>query len=187
MNRHLDVNEYVCEICNKKLANEASLKSHLSVHTGDKYYKCDHCDKSFINKTLLTRHSRFHGNAIPVHKCEICNREVATKYHLRIHYETVHGEMFACKICKKSCESREELKEHYKKSHKPYTCEVCSKSFILERYLKMHQKIHMNVSTQFYLCPYCNRKFSKRSIASHVFKGHREHFEAWRDENTDLI
>lgn len=187
MKKHLDNNEYICHLCDKKLANELSLQTHLSVHSGDKNYKCDKCPKCFINKTLLTRHSRFHGKEIPVYKCEICSRELATRFHLKTHYETVHGDLFACRICKESCESKDQLKEHYKNCHEPFVCLVCSKSFILERYLKMHSKLHIGTSTQFYYCPYCNRKFSKRSIANHVFKSHREHFDAWRDENMDLI
>lgn len=81
MMKHLDTQEYICGLCDKRLANESSLQVHLSVHSGDKSYKCDKCDKCFINKILLTRHSRFHGNEIPIFKCEICNREVASKVY----------------------------------------------------------------------------------------------------------
>lgn len=188
MNRHLDSNEYICSICNKQLATETALQNHLTVHTGEKPFKCDKCEKSFINKTLLTRHSRFHGKNIPVYKCEICDREVATKYHLKAHLLSVHCDEAICQICKSQFSNKEELKDHYKDAHKPFICKTCGKTFTLQRYLKMHEKIHNElITTEFFKCDFCIKKFSKRSIASHVYKSHPEEFNEWRDNHMDLI
>lgn len=187
MKKHLDVNEYICKICDKHLSTEAALANHLTIHSGDKPYKCQKCDKSFINKALLIRHSRFHGEEIPKFICRECNREVASKYHLKIHQITVHADNFVCHLCKQRYSTKNELKHHYALNHEPYSCETCGKNFIQLRYLKMHEKIHTEVFVTFYDCNFCARKFSKRAIASHVYKKHKDDFEKWRDKNLDLI
>lgn len=187
MSKHMDTNEYLCSLCDKQLATEAALLNHLTVHSGDKPYKCDKCDKSFINKSLLTRHSRFHGNEIPVYKCGICNREVASKYHLKTHQMTMHRDEVICQVCKESFASKEQLKLHYKNEHEPHVCRECGKKFSLLRYLKMHEKLHNEVTTPLLKCDFCNKCFSRRSIANHVFKNHPSSFDEWRDNNLDLI
>ncbi|KAG5675918.1 hypothetical protein PVAND_005777 [Polypedilum vanderplanki] len=186
MSKHLDPNEYVCKLCDKKLACEKALLTHLTVHSGNKPFQCDHCDKSFINKTLLIRHSRFHGIDVPTYRCEVCDREVASKYHLKTHM-LMHKEEVICQICKKEFSSRDKLKEHYQADHEPYRCSFCTKSFVLPRYLKMHEKLHKGNSTRQYACEFCSREFSKRSLANHVYKNHQENFNEWRDKNMDFI
>jgi KRAB domain-containing zinc finger protein len=188
MNKHLNTTRYICKLCNKELSNETALQTHLTIHTNSRPFKCDQCDKSFINKYLLSRHSRFHGNEdLPKYKCELCNREIASKYHLKTHLMTVHQNSAQCQICKEHFASREALKDHYQADHPSYRCDVCGKSFVVLRYLKMHQKLHRASTTEFIKCEFCAKKFSKRSIANHVHKTHNENFNDWRDQNLELI
>lgn len=114
----------------------------MKTSPSDKPYKCtfEDCGMSFINKQLLTRHSRFHGVEIPVYTCKMCNKEVASKYHLKSHMKT-HNDQVECQLCKSIFETRDELKDHYQAKHVPYPCSQCDKMFTLPRYLKMHEKV----------------------------------------------
>lgn len=187
MSRHIDTKEYVCKLCEKKLASEKALITHLTTHSGNRPFACNYCSKSFINRTLLMRHSRFHGVQVPQYKCPICNKEMASKYHLKTHLLQLHGKYQICQICKENLPSREKLKEHYEKNHEPYRCEFCSKTFVLPRYLKMHEKLHKGSTTRQYNCTFCSKQFSKRALANHVFSAHPENFNEWRDKNLEFI
>lgn len=69
-----------------------------------------------------------------------------------------------CMICDKIFPSQSEL-EHHMKQHqvadgkKPFTCEICSKSFIQSNNLATHMRIHNNEKN--YECSYCGKKFSQ--------------------------
>lgn len=186
MSRHLNPKEYVCKLCDKKLACEKALITHLTTHSGNRPFSCNYCDKSFINKTLLIRHSRFHGVQVQHFKCSVCDKEMASKYHLKTHM-LLHSELQICKICKETFSTREKLKEHYQSTHEPYRCSMCSKTFVLARYLKMHEKLHTGETTKHYNCIYCHKQFSKRALANHVFSLHHEFFNEWKDKNMEFI
>lgn len=187
MSRHLNSKEYVCKLCDKKLACERALITHLTTHSGNRPHICSFCGKSFINKTLLTRHSRFHGIKVPQYKCTECDKEMASKYHLKTHMLQVHGDVQICQICKENFPTREKLKEHYQNNHEPYRCNFCTKTFVLPRYLKMHEKLHKGEPTRQYSCSFCLKQFSKRALANHVFSSHNENFNEWRDKNMEFI
>lgn len=99
----------------------------------------------------------------------------------------MHKEEAQCQICKQHFVNRDLLKEHYKNKHDPYNCNYCNKSFTLLRYLKMHEKLHKNESIAKLVCCYCQKSFSHRALANHIFKYHHENFNEWRDKNLDLI
>lgn len=211
MGRHLaPEKDWVCGFCNKKLSDEAGLNIHrecalqfdpesifpelyflVTTHTGDRPFKCPYegCGQSFISKLLLVRHSRFHGAEIPVYTCQICNKEVASKYHLKSHMK-IHSDIVECQLCKMEFETRDALKEHYQESHQPYHCAYCDKTFTLPRYLKMHEKLH-NPIEKVFKCEFClgnKTGFTKFTLlTNHVFKVHTENFDEWKQTNQEIF
>lgn len=192
MTRHLEPSkEYICSFCDKKLSDEIGLNIHVTTHTGDKPFKCpyENCEQSFINKQLLVRHSRFHGVEIPVYTCSICNKEVASKYHLKTHMK-LHSDTVECQLCKMVFGTKDNLKEHYQTSHKPYRCAYCDKTFILPRYQKMHEKLHTPSEPKPHRCEFCiaPKSFGKVALLlNHIYKVHNEYFEDWKESHPEIF
>jgi uncharacterized Zn-finger protein len=89
-------------------------------------------------------------------------------------------------LCKLEFATRELLKNHLDLSHEPSVCTVCSKTFTLPRYLKMHEKLHFEDSTARVQCPVCSKLLGMKNIKSHVFRHHPEQFETWHQANPKL-
>ncbi|XP_041373338.1 zinc finger protein 729-like [Gigantopelta aegis] len=59
---HSDKKPYICGVCSKSFAFNATLKTHMMVHTGHRPYQCETCSKSFTLKGNLKRHIFLHCN-----------------------------------------------------------------------------------------------------------------------------
>lgn len=52
--------QFVCHICNTRLANKYSLATHIKgSHIDAKLYRCDQCDHSFKWYMQLYRHKKY--------------------------------------------------------------------------------------------------------------------------------
>lgn len=80
-----------------------------------------------------------------MHKCEHCEKLLATKERYRRHIRTHTGDRpFKCSVCGKSFAENGNLNAHMKihTNDKPHKCSYCNKSFIHNRTLKKHIQIH---------------------------------------------
>lgn len=190
-NRHIEIHsgiDWICNICNRKLATERALKIHLTTHTGNKNYKCKICLETFINKVVLERHMRFHGTfTTKLYRCEYCFKELSSETSLKSHVQRVHKTSAQCELCKEMFESREDLKVHINSFHEPSICQYCNKSFALPRYLKMHEKLHNDDSSSKIQCEFCSKMFYSKYLKPHVYRAHQENFSNWQKANQNIV
>lgn len=75
-----------CVICNKVLANKASLVKHTLIHSSDTDKKiiCHRCGKVFFFHTSFKGHMKAHDD-IRTSKCSICNMQFRSISHLNRH------------------------------------------------------------------------------------------------------
>lgn len=107
---------YNCTMCSKVFNQQAHLRAHERVHTGERPYACDLCESRFTQATHLRSHRRIHTGEKP-HSCPKCDKRFSRAYHVTLHLATHTGE---------------------KRMH----CDVCGKSFRQTAHLRRHERIH---------------------------------------------
>lgn len=107
--------------------------------------------------------------------CTVCNKLFRTNYNVRVHME-VHAERkkFVCEVenCGKSFKSKIGLQEHsglHNADIYKFTCEVCSKKFVLRTYFVAHMRVHStNPNAKTFCCSLCPKTFNyKQNLIDH--------------------
>ncbi|CRK88009.1 CLUMA_CG001795, isoform A [Clunio marinus] len=106
--------------------------------------------------------------------CTVCNKLFRTNYKLRMHMET-HSEnnaKYVCEVqsCCRSFKSKIGLQEHSAVHTGIYnfTCEVCSKKFVIRSYFKAHQRVHFKEKQKSFPCSHCPKILnSKQNLIDH--------------------
>uniref|UniRef100_A0A336LZN6 CSON008615 protein n=1 Tax=Culicoides sonorensis TaxID=179676 RepID=A0A336LZN6_CULSO len=104
---------YDCKVCNKRYHSAGSLKTHMTIHTGELNHICPFCGKTFRTAGQVKIHSRKHTKDQP-YQCETCTKRFAYRESLIVHLSIHTGiKRFMCGCGKKfSCISN--LKAHRK-------------------------------------------------------------------------
>ncbi|XP_067674559.1 zinc finger protein 595-like [Haliotis asinina] len=167
---------YACMVCKEGLKDADDLENHLrscpSQHKENnelvleervdkneqlKIFLCVKCEKGFTSCEKLLAHMRRHGEPSWLNKsgscrstCHICNKTVN---HLQKHLVTHMGlKPFSCEVCGKSFPERYILTKHMK-SHstvRHYECKLCNSAFKRGDNLKRHLKVTHNVDPEKY-------------------------------------
>ncbi|XP_065371513.1 zinc finger and SCAN domain containing protein 4D [Calliphora vicina] len=116
-----------------------------------KIFKCDDCPMVFSTKSSLERHLRTH-------------RKVEKT-----------GVTFQCPECRivVSCSSALRRHMYVHCDEKPFSCNVCEKSFVQKEILKRHMQTHTGIKP--HQCPHCERSFAQRvNLTHHINRIHLE-------------
>ena len=138
--RHIKIHEgpqFACNICDKKLAEQSTLRKHIVAMHGRKLISCISCDSQFENIEQLKAHKLAHV------VCQICIKTFSRLGNLNQHLKTHSGKKnFQCNLCYQSFSRAYVLKNHaiIHSEIKPFKCEDCDKSFKRKEDLKEHQK-----------------------------------------------
>jgi len=90
--------------------------------------------------------------------------------------------MFSCANCPFECSNKKTVAEHEEGHKENVLCEICSKSFLTEKSLKAHKRIHTDRKPL--ICTYCSKGFVEMStLNQHEREQHEE--EATKHPCTD--
>ena len=64
--KHLNLDMFVCLLCDKRLSSKQNLNEHMNTHTGRNPYLCpyDDCGERFKHASQLSIHKKLHRNML---------------------------------------------------------------------------------------------------------------------------
>ncbi|XP_024124930.1 zinc finger and BTB domain-containing protein 40 isoform X2 [Oryzias melastigma] len=130
--KHSEGKMYVCQYCKAVFAQSIELTRHVRTHTGDRPYVCRECGRGYSQASGLTVHLHtFHNMAEP-HDCQKCCLSFPSLEEHQQHLQEFHPKDFhKCTMCDKMFSSPALLEKH-RATHvgsKPFSCELCNKSY----------------------------------------------------------
>ena len=129
-----ETRQFKCNECPRSFNWKTNLVRHMSDHENDRFFPCENCDKSFSDPSNLQRHIRTQHVGARSHACPECGKTFATSSGLKQH-------------------------THIHSSIKPFTCEVCLKSYTQFSNLCRHKRMHVDCRTQL-KCSTCGQMFA---------------------------
>ncbi|KAK3609369.1 hypothetical protein CHS0354_036608 [Potamilus streckersoni] len=159
---HSGLIPYKCGICGKKFADNGTLRRHVKSHKTPFLYECDICDKGFQHSFALKLHMKMHktedastarysnagrGTLVSdssaeksIYECEVCGKRLRRGDELKVHLQSHQSR--TCKICLKEFSNLSyHMRQH--SEDKPYSCNICDKSFGFSGALTSHVKSHL--------------------------------------------
>ncbi|KAI5637226.1 hypothetical protein NE865_10123 [Phthorimaea operculella] len=173
-----------CEICNKTMKDNSSLKRHMIYHEKKNVY-CDICDKWYKN-CQFQRHLKISPNHNKKEdldasslECSVCKKTFTCEMYLRRHMRYMHDQKNVhCSTCDKWFRPKS-YKEHLKTSsnhakgdEKRFTCDQCNMKFLRKSKMLLHiTSKHLKLNL--FKCVSCPREYgSKSALTRHVQRAH---------------
>jgi KRAB domain-containing zinc finger protein len=157
-----------CDLCpntypTKRKVQEHLLATHFKRLSSAKLFSCQMCKKKFKTKSNFRKHREVHRTTKDF-ECKTCGKLFRFRNNLRIHEQCVHGEnlsfFFDSKMCSTFSFNLDEDNN--------FTCSQCPKSFKAKRYLRDHERRHLNAETE--ICPICSKQIKKKNFKQHLSK-----------------
>lgn len=164
---------YNCEICEKQCQTSGNLRNHFLVAHGERNgdnairtnFECDSCGQVFTSTIGLKEHKKYQHNSgtIAKLKCNECLKMFVKQQTLKTHIAGVHGNNkrpFSCDVCQKSFKTNSTLFSH-RKTHqtKSFHCKNCTQSFVELANLKRHERT-THLSPETFECDQCHKQYT---------------------------
>ena len=154
-------NNYVCNICGKRLKRQNNLNRHLRLHSGTKNYGCGVCDATYCTASALRNHKlNRHMEVEETALCTFCGKGFTNKAKRELHITLHTGEKrYKCPQCKKRFRSRSAYQNHmrYHKGRKEFVCTYCGKAFMQRAHRQQHTATHTGERN--HVCTVCQKAF----------------------------
>lgn len=160
-----EVGSFQCSICGKENWNASALKSHLRSHTSFKKYSCAECGKAFRLATQLATHERVHlarkprnqsfRNTDMGHPTHEIENDQQREFTEKLNNVGVSVENSPCDD--KINDYNIQFETCNDAINRPFSCDLCDKSYIHHRSLINHRKTHQ---LGVFECTVCFKSFS---------------------------
>lgn len=132
----------------------------------DKGFHCGYCAKRGPKKNINLHLTLFHAYLVcPIDKQEFGRSVGYFVDHMKTKHSEEFGEViltFPCPYCDEAFPSRAQSKQHSSSCFsKKYKCTHCTKTFALERQLKLHLSAVNGIKN--HKCTYCDKSFTNRT------------------------
>ncbi|XP_073441610.1 zinc finger protein 90-like [Dendrobates tinctorius] len=155
---------YPCTECGKSFLCKSSLSRHRKIHRQDRYNSLDG-EQCFPRLPYLSLHQKIHQSE-KQYSCDEIQSDFTDQTYL---YEDNEDNMpdtgerpFSCDICPKSFRNRSSLYKH-KKTHlgvRPFRCDHCHKTFSHNYGLLRHKRAHTGERP--FECSLCRKRFYRK-------------------------
>lgn len=188
----LDVSEFTCKKCFKKITNLDEFLTHaFEIHNfkfrrnlqdriftyklSDSDMECLLCGENFRFFGPLMMHTHKKHKVLNPFLCEMCGQGFVTKLNLDNHLKWRHSQSYSCTKCKENFHSLYKLKLHLKKIHSTthFKCPRCPLIFPSRYLKKRHLVDEHDVKSLQFACDECSKIFTQKSILlNHKLKVH---------------
>ena len=184
--------KYCCQHCGKMIRIKAMMNQHIRRYHSDlvpnmpppvfRTYKCDVCPYTTKWHSNYSVHKRKHNeNGGRVFQCRACGKSFAQKSTLLTHWtghiergmispDSVAIVVEGMEVSPLEIRPQAKIRKRDPCKVRPYTCNVCNKTFTQKTGLKFHIMAHMG-NFQF-RCRHCHRSFIQKEGLKQHWKTH---------------
>ncbi|KAK7115048.1 zinc finger protein 678-like [Littorina saxatilis] len=169
MRLHTGELPFECQICGEKFRTHAAVSVHRRAHKTD-LLTCKECGATFTDYAVYKTHMEEHAGIKP-HLCSMCGDAFALRHNLKKHMLKHGQKQFICEHCGHAFYTAGEHKLHVMRhlGIKPFTCELCDKSFIRKEKLNRHH-ISVHLREKPFKCKLCPLAYSDVSRLNEHFR-----------------